>query len=376
MKFKISKIKIQKILENINLVINSGNALPILTCVKITVEDNIIRFVGINNPITIQKSVYVEEDTMVFENGECVCSCKLLYEICKHSFDDYILFEKNEAILWVKATHSEFRLNVIDPDDFPQVSLNIEGDCMELNAQIFKTAIHEVSYAASVKDGRPELNGVRIVSKRKQMDFIATDSYRICIKHTELDCKPMELTIPTRALDEVCRNANLSKTIKIFSQNNSMLFLLEEDQTLIKSQLIANLFPDISGAVKASKNSVCEMVFEKNDLLKTLHRISILDGESKKIKIEKSEGLKVFFSSDQQEVGHAEEVVNPINCEGEISIYLNSKYLIDYISHFPTEVNKIQLNFNGFKKPIVVSGLVNKEKYDSLQCIMMPFVGL
>ena len=72
-------------------------------------------------------------------------------------------------------------------------------------------SIDLVARAASRDDMRPVLTGVFVTATGTEMTMVATDSYRLAVKRTELEAPlsgEIEANIPARALRELARTSS------------------------------------------------------------------------------------------------------------------------------------------------------------------------
>ena len=79
---------------------------------------------------------------------------------------------------------------------------------LKIPAAALEESIELVARAASRDDMRPVLTGVFVSASGKEMTMVATDSYRLAVKRTELESElggELEANIPARALRELGR---------------------------------------------------------------------------------------------------------------------------------------------------------------------------
>src|SRR5206468_3220238 len=102
-----------------------------------------------------------------------------------------------------------FHLRTLSGDDFPQLP-QPSAEEIKLAAPPLVETIERVARAASRDDARPILTGVLVSAEGKRLTMVATDSYRLSVKHTDLESEltqPLEANIPARALRELSRLA-------------------------------------------------------------------------------------------------------------------------------------------------------------------------
>ena len=105
------------------------------------------------------------------------------------------------------AGGARFHLRTLPAEDFPRLP-EFDGDGAKLPAGPLAETIDRVARAASRDEVRPILTGVLVQAEGTTLTMVATDSYRLSVKHTELEQalpEPIEANVPARALRELAR---------------------------------------------------------------------------------------------------------------------------------------------------------------------------
>ena len=108
-------------------------------------------------------------------------------------------------------------------------------------------SIELVARAASRDDMRPVLTGVFVTASGNEMTMVATDSYRLAVKRTELEAAlggEIEANIPARALRELARilSGEGVDAAAITLQTNQAIF--EAGSITLTTRLIEGQFPN------------------------------------------------------------------------------------------------------------------------------------
>ena len=133
MKFTVSQSALAKALLVVTKGMATNSTLPILSGVYIKAADGMLEFQATNLTISIRHKIAAN----VEDEGETVVSGKILTNIVKTLPDSAVTFEGLDRIVAITCDKSHFRLNTLDPRDFPefpQVSLerSIELPCSPL----------------------------------------------------------------------------------------------------------------------------------------------------------------------------------------------------------------------------------------------------
>ena len=143
------------------------------------------------------------------------------------------------------AGSARFHLRTLSAEDFPRLP-EFEGEAAKLPAGPLAETIDRVARAASRDEVRPILTGVLLRAEGATLTMVATDSYRLSVKHTELERalpEPIEANVPARALRELARiiaqegpdevSISLARNQAVFQAASVVLF----------SRLIEGQFP-------------------------------------------------------------------------------------------------------------------------------------
>jgi DNA polymerase-3 subunit beta len=157
--------------------------------------------------------------------------------------------------------------------------------------------------------------------------MVATDSYRLSIKHAALDT-PLEGTIeanvPARALQELARIAQSAEEpeLKISLGQNQVVF--EIGDVVLSSRLIDGQFPNYRQLLPESVEH--ELRLSSAETADVVRRISLLAQKNAPLRLSFSEG-QLTVSAQTPDVGEASEIL-PVPFSGEpFEIGFNPEFL-------------------------------------------------
>ena len=117
----------------------------------------------------------------------------------------------------IAAGGARFHLRTLPAEDFPRLP-EIEGESVRLPGGPLAATIDLVARAASRDEVRPILTGVLVQAEGNRLTMVATDSYRLSVKHTELEApvaQALEANVPARALRELARIIGLGEAEEV-----------------------------------------------------------------------------------------------------------------------------------------------------------------
>ena len=353
MKFIIKKGILLENLLNTSKAISSRNLIPILTGIKFDLNDDGLYLSASDSDISIRTFISKEKITEINQKGSIVISGKYIVEIIKKLPDSDILIEVVDGFnMIIQTVGSEFNLNGIDPNEFPNLDLEETKNPIVLNPVVFKNLVNQTFFATSISETRPLLTGINFKLVDNNMEIIATDSYRLAKKEINLNEEyesEFNIVIPSKNLVELSRmldDDNENIFIHIF--NNKVLFKYKN--IIFLSRLISGTYPVSSNIIPSEFRIDIECDYD--ELYNMIDRASLLTSDKDKNTIKLSLNNKeLMISSNSPEIGKVEEKIK-IDSEGEISISFSSKYMLEAIKSFNSE--KVHILMNDDNSPIIV----------------------
>ena len=298
---------------------------------------------------------YIPKDklTSLDETGSIVIGGKYIVEIVRKLPDTDITLEVIDVYkLIVSTDNTEFNLNCINPNEFPNLDLDETKEPIMLKIGVFREIINQTVFAISQNESRPLLTGINFKFNDNKLEVIATDSYRLARKIVEIDHNV------ENAIDMVIPGKNLLELIKMLDDDEEAIEMhLFSNKVLFKyknivflSRLLSGTYPTNGNVIPNDFNIEFECSF--SDLYNMIDRASLLtsDREKNTIKLSLSKN-ELMISSNSPEIGRVEEKMT-IDYDKEINISFSSKFMLDAIKSFNSE--KIVLCMNNDSSPIII----------------------
>ncbi len=334
--------------------------LPILNAIKFEVNEDHILLTTSNSDLAIQ--VLIEDKSLkVKQTGKAAIPGRYLIEIIRKldtSTIEFMVVEDRSVV--IKADRSDFKLNLMDVLDYPEVDFLELRTPILLDSEVIKTIIKETNYAAANTEKRPILTGVNFNHEDNNLHVVATDSYRLSRKEIQLrnNAEPFNFVIPSKSLDELSRILDIvSDNVEIYVNPNKVLFKFP--QIMFQTRLLEGKYPDTSRIIPSDFPVV--IPFNKEELLSAVERVSLLSPRDRDtnyniIKFTLRPDHIVEVSSTNPEVGDALEEVSPSGkvVGTTLKIAFSSRYLIEALKSFAS--SEITISFAGEVKPFVING--------------------
>ena len=367
MKFIIKQEILLESLYHTSRAISPRNLIPILTGIKFDLKEDGLYLSASDTDISIRCFIPSSDIEEIFEYGSIVIGGKYIVEIIKKLPNTNITIEVMDGHKMIVSTdNTEFNLNGINSNEFPNLDLAETKEPIILKANLIKKIIAQTFFATSKNESRPLLTGINFRIENNLLEVIATDSYRLAKKSIQLDRyidQVVNIVIPGKnmlELDKIIIDSDENLELHIFE--NKVLFKYKN--ILFLSRLLSGTYPATS-AIIPNDFSVC-VECSCSGLFEMIDRASLLtsDRDKNTIKLELS-NQEMIISSNSPEIGKVEEKMI-VDSKDEISISFSSKYMLDAIKSF--ETNQIFMYMNNDNSPIILKS----SEDDSLVQLVLP----
>jgi DNA polymerase III subunit beta len=250
--------------------------------------------------------------------GTAVVPGRLLLDVVRSLPREELTLEyrSSQQDVEVVSGPARFHLRTLPPEDFPKLPEAVGEGALSMPAAAFVDTISRVARAASRDETRPHLTGVLVTASGRELRMVATDSYRLSVKETELDTElagSLEANIPARTLQELGRIAASSgaDSIEVVSLENQVVFTV--DDVVLSSRLVEGRFPNYQQLLPESYEH--EMRVRRGELLEVVRRVGLLAQKNAPLRLRFSEGT-LDVSAQTPDVGEASESL-PVPFSGE-----------------------------------------------------------
>ncbi len=269
----------------------------------------------------------------------------------------------------IYTENSEFNLNGINEEEYPNINLEESKKKIVINNKVFKEIVNQTAFASSNEETKPVLTGINFNIVGDILECNSTDSYRLARKVVNLDTKENEnynIVIPSHNILEFVRilDEDEESNVELHISNNKVLFMYKNLK--FQSRLINGTYPNTSNLMP--KEDFLIISTKLSDIYGVIDRASILTSDKEKnIVTLETDGNLLTLKSSSQEIGRVEEKMNiEKNNDENIKISFSAKYMMEALKSFNTE--NIELHFVGEIKPI----LVKSKEDETLTQLVLP----
>ena len=336
--------------------------------VKITAAGDYVTLTANDMDMEITKTIKAS----VMQDGEVIVPGKYLYEIVKRveSNSQVDIYSIEEDIIHIRhldneATLSKFRVEEYMPLDNGEASYDIS---FALPQKDLKTLIDKTSFAAATDDSRPVFKGCLFDIKGNKMSLVALDGYRMSLSEYELPASlgDFKAIVPVKSLNEISRLLDGDED-KATVYIGSKRVAVDIGHTKVTANLISGNFLDYSKTIPSSFETT--VTVNNRQLLDSLERATVLTKYDKSniVKIEVKEGKMTINASSS--IGEIRDVIKIFTKGKDISLALNSRFIIDVLKNCDGEF--INISFNSPTTPFILEP-VSEEDVNKYLYLLLP----
>ncbi len=358
MKFTIAREILLEALNNVSKGLSSKTPMPVLTGIKIETNFDEIILTTTNREISVQVKLPKNENIDIESEGWCVVPGKYFIDIAKKIEGkniEFTLFEENT--IKILSERSNFTLIALEKNNFPQINFAPLGTPIVLKASVLKQIIRQTAFAAGSSESRITLTGVCLELAENRLKAIATDSYRLAKKETELDynLENTRVNVPSKALEELNKIlTDDTEDVKMYIMVNKILFIYKNISFV--TRLIEGSYPNTNALFP--NESLMAITFDKNSLIAAVDRAALFTNldNSSIVKFMVTADKVIQIASNSNEIGKVVDEILPLkNVElMQFQIAFSAKYFLEALKAFDSDA--ITIKFTGETKSFTLEG--------------------
>lgn len=369
MKFSMKRTYFLSELATVQRAISSKTTIPILTGLKIQLEDEGLTLTGSNSDISIEK--FIDKDSeeaglSIEDYGAIVVPARFFSEIIKKlPEDEFVLEVIGQNQVRILSGKADFTINGLSASEYPLLPEIQSYENLILPARVLNRLISETIFATSTQESRPILTGVHFTLKENRLKAVATDSHRLSqrILPLEKEAAEFDIVVPNKSLLELSRS---------FDEEEEMVEMtIMENQALFKTKtmnfytrLLEGFYPDTDRLIPTEFST--EIEFYVPSLLAAVERASLLshEGHNNIIRLAIND-QKVTLYGNSPEIGNVEEDLVFEEVSGDpLVISFNPDYMKAALRAFGQQ--NIKINFVGPLRAFTLVPITSNEHFIQL----------
>ncbi len=342
MKFSVTRDSLSGALQLVGRAVSTRGALPSLGGILVAATDGALTMRATDNELALTSTL---SDAKLEQEGTVLLPGRLFADVVRSLPPGEVSVElrSEQRDVEIAGGSARFHLRTLPADDFPRLP-ELEGEVAKLPAAPLAATIDLVARAASRDEVRPILTGVLLQAEGNTLTMVATDSYRLSVKHTQLDgpvSQTLEANVPAKALRELARiiAASGADEVEISLPRNQAVFSVAG--VILSSRLIEGQFPSWRQLIPEAFEH--DVHLPREEFLEIAKRISQLAQRNAPLRLAFSEG-ELTVAAETPDIGDASEAM-PAPYSGEpLEIAFNPQFLVEGAESVATEQVAIQLS--------------------------------
>ena len=357
MKFTIKREELLKALNIASRAVSSKVAVPVLKNLKLELDEKGLSIMGSDYDITIKTVIpYSIGDTEIIRNykeGAALIGSRFITEITRKLESEEVTFDVIDttiATISDSNNTSQFTLDCIRPEEYPDLDLEPSGTKITLSRNDFSLLVSQTAFAASLKEQRPILTAMNLEAVNGILTATATDSARMARKTIQVPFDAEFVSnVPAKMMVEVDHLIENQDSVEIAFSDKKALFTL--GKTVIATRLVDGDYPNTKNIVPRVTNYSLEV--NASQFVKAIDRANILSLDRENVVDLSMSEHGIEISSKSSQIGSAVEKIEMFKYEGApLRISFNSEFVLAAIRALNCE--DVTLAFVGEMKPFVV----------------------
>lgn len=370
MKFTINRTAFISQLNNVLRAISSKTTIPILTGLKMVVNNDNIVLTGSNSDITIESVIHADDtnnDLVIEESGAIVLPARFFSDIVKKLPNKEVTIAVTSGFQAdITSGTAKFQINGQDAENFPHLPEVETNRTVTLPNDLLKEVIRQTVIAVSKQESRPILAGVHFTLQNGMLTAVATDSHRlaqrkVAVENIDNDID-FDVIIPGKSMEELSGMiSDVHEDVQMQVTENQVLFIF--GNTHFYSRLLEGNYPETSQLIPQTADTTVEL--EAGSFLASIERASLLSHESRndvvKLTLKPAENL-VRITGDSPDIGTVEEEVATTALDGnDLEISFNPNYMKDALRSFGQAT--IKISFTSPLRPFTIVPTEDQENF-------------
>lgn len=335
-----TKDNLQKGINAVSRLVGKNVSLPILGHLLLETDNGRLKISGTN----LELGAICWIGCQVKKEGKTTAAAHLLQGVVSGLSSNNVTLDATGEMLQIHDDSSRSELCILNSEDFPLIP-RITGESLTtISSDQLNKALSRVVNACAQTESRPEISGVYIARREKEVVFAATDSYRLAEASFTSAGDSFSFILPQHTASELVRlSSEFPSDIEVFLSENQVFFKFHS--FYLVSRLIDGQYPDYIQIVPKQFSAM--MIVRRDDAIRSVKSAALFaDRKTNDISVtcdpKKSQCVVFAVSSDS---GKGKATIPALSAEGdEKEIIVNYRYMLDGLSNIPTENVIFELN--------------------------------
>ena len=216
----------------------------------------------------------------------------------------------------------------INPKDYPELPVIINGKNIDISQKILKDMIKKTIFSVAVNDVRVIHKGIKFEIRPGELRLVAIDSHRIAIRKEFINYNGEEIdfVVPSKTMGEIMKLIpDEDKFIKVGLGRRHILF--EINGYKIISRLLEGEFMKYESIIPQTRNTVIRA--DTKSLIESIERVSLIITDRFKAPLKMEFNGNELKISTATALGTANDKLEVSTDGNDIEIGIQSRYILD-----------------------------------------------
>lgn len=346
MRITIERSTLLKSLNHVHRVVEKRNTIPILSNALMRTGNGELMLKATDLDLEVVEQV----PAMVETPGGTTVPAHILFDIVRKLPDgSEVLLETDPdgATMRVQAGKSDFRLQILPEDDFPELAANEFTHQFNLAASDLRNIVDRTQFAISTEETRYYLNGIYLHTVDVNGDLllrgVATDGHRLAqmqLPAPDGAAGMPGIIVPRKTVGEVQKLLDDPEQNVVIELSSSKI-RFTVGKIVLTSKLIDGTFPDYSRVIPQGNDK--ELRVDRETFTSAVDRVSTISSErGRAVKLSLNSGQMVLSVVNPESGTAEEELAVEYEADG-IDVGFNAKYLLDIASQLQSDTAVFRL---------------------------------
>lgn len=343
MKFSCTKEQLVSAVQIVQKAVSNKPQMPILSGIYLKAVDNILELQATDYELGISCKINAD----ITEPGSIVLSGRYFQEVVRRLPGERIEIISNSEDHTIRITSNtaQFNLLSLPAQEFPVLQPVESTISFNIRDNIFRDLIKKTVFACSTDESRPVFTGALLEVNNSDVLMVATNTHRLAVKKEILDefSGSIKIIIPAKILNELAKImvSEVPSDVIVHCSNNKISFNF--DNVYITSRLIEGNFPDYKRVIPP--DFATNITLNTDDFLSAVERVSLISrsGDYNIIKLLFQDDV-VVITSNNPDIGMAQESVDIELTGSELEIAFNARYITEILKNISSETINFSLN--------------------------------
>lgn len=293
---------------------------------------------------TLEMGVRIKIPAKIEEEGATTVPGRQFIETIMSLPKDKATVSLDKDNLILKCRQNKAVFQTISREEFPNLFVEKGDEVYVFLKGEMRDFFSKLTFCVAPDESRPELSGILLSQKTNEIDFVATDGFRLSLrraKNKKLLGDQEELILPARLISEITA-IKPTDQVKMFIYRKANQVLFEVEDIVFVGRLISGEFPNYERVIPKSSKTKVEV--DRQDFIQKLRLSSVFARESANIVRVKVEDGKMKIYAKSSGLGEGEAVVEAKKTGDDNEIAFNVKFLMDLLKNIEDQTVSMEIS--------------------------------